>query len=89
MLFAFVFSYILPLTMIAFYYTSIVRAVFFNQAALKRAELKMTQDINRRDSLPGDIPPPPTQEEIVSFSIQFSTKYKCVFLTGKYGSASD
>ena len=75
MLFAFVFSYILPLAMVAFYYTSIVRAVFFNQAALQRAELKMMQDQNRRrDSIPGDIPNPPTPEKIVSFSsVLFNT----------------
>ena len=82
MLFAFVFSYILPLAMVAFYYTSIVRAVFFNQAALQRAELKMMQDQNRRrDSIPGDISNPPTPEKIVSFSsVLFNKWVQIVFL---------
>jgi len=97
MLFAFVFSYILPLAMVAFYYTSIVRAVFFNQAALQRAELKMMQDQNRRrDSIPGDIPNP---EKIESMEMQVAkvaisnvllwflawTPYAIVCLIGSFG----
>ena len=62
MLFAFVFSYIVPLASVAFFYTSIVRAVLFNKAALKRAEIKMMQEATqRRKSLC-----PPTEAELTS-----------------------
>ena len=74
MLFAFVFSYILPLILVGYFYTSIVQAVFFNEAALKRAEIKMLQEsaeVHRRKS---HCPPPPenlnTSTEDVS-QIQF------------------
>ena len=61
-----------------YFYTSIVRAVFFNQAALRRAELKLSQDSaamqRRRSSVPGELPEPPTQEEDVSHIFNYFLK---------------
>ena len=61
MLFAFVFSYILLLTMVAVYYYSIVRDVY------SYTKLLYEDQNNRCDNVSGDIPDPPTKLFICAF----------------------
>ena len=76
MLFAFVFSYILPLILVGYFYSSIVQAVFFNQAALKRAEIKMMQESAETQRRKSACPPPP---ETLNTSMDDVSKIQIVF----------